>query len=188
MGSSQDAEKIGDHGGVSALVFQYSERQRNRFQSAMENSGGDRARRESSADALANLALEVCGHYDKGGARRFGWGTLWKAGGALAAIVTAALGGTVLSVNSLPGWGRYTFAGVAFAAAALAALNPAQEWSADNWRHVEYGSLYRQIVSYIFIELPWSNVDALDKQLTVFETRYVAVRHSLSTAGPQRLS
>ena len=173
-----------NRGGLTALVSRLSPLEQERFWEAIEGSpAADRARRLAIGDKLANVAIEVGEHADKGNWRRMVWGSVWKAGGALTAVVTAAVGGSILTVNNLPNWGRYTIAGVAFFAAALGALQGAQELVSDQWRHTEYGSLYRQIVSYIQVTLPTTSLDSATTQLAAFEKQYVTIQHNVPNAA-----
>lgn len=173
-----------DRGGLDALTSRLSKSESDRFLQAMKASPAtDLTRRQAIGDQLANLAIEVGEHADKGNWRRMVWGSVWKAGGALTAVVTAAVGGSILTVNNLPNWGRYTIAGVAFFAAALGALQGARELVSDQWRHTEYGSLYRQIVSYIQVTLPTTSLDSATTQLAAFEKQYVTIQHNVPNAA-----
>lgn len=173
-----------NRGGLDALVSRLSPPEQERFSQAMAGSdAAERSRLHAVGDKLADLAIEVGEHADKGNWRRMVWGSVWKAGGALTAVVTAALGGSILTVNNLPSWGRYAIAGVAFFAAALGALQGAQELVSDQWRHTEYGSLYRQIVSYVQVMLPSTSSESATNQLAAFEKQYVTIQHNVPNAA-----
>jgi hypothetical protein len=168
-----------DRGGLDVLASRLSKSESDRFWLAMGGNPAKDPARQTIGDQLANLAIEVGEHADKGNVRRMLWGSVWKAGGALTAVVTAAVGGSILSINNLPNWGRYTIAGVAFFAAALGALQGAQELVSDQWRHTEYGSLYRQIVAYVQVTLPSTDLNSATDQLAAFEKRYVTIQHNV---------
>jgi hypothetical protein len=134
-------------------------------------------------DQLANIALEAQAHGRRGDTRRVIWGVTSKTTASLTAIVSAAVGGTVLAVNQLPPWGRYALAAVAFLAAALLALQPGDEFAADVRRHVQWTSLHHQIVAYIMVSLPTEAPQQAAGELDSFSADFDLIRGLQPTAG-----
>jgi hypothetical protein len=131
-------------------------------------------------DQLANLALEVAAHGSRGGRRRLVWGVLSRTSLSLTAVVSAAIGGSVLAVGDLPPWGRDVLAGVAFLAAALGALQAGSEFLADERRHLGYGSLYRQILDYLTVEFPTVDPEPATLKLKEFGDQFDHIRQYAS--------
>lgn len=123
-------------------------------------------------DLMADMGLEAWNHAARGSWRRGLWGVTWKAAGSLSAVVTAALGGSILAFNSLSSTGRYALAAIAFLAAAMGALQPGEELSADRRRHNSYASLHRRILHYVMTLLPAASPLEARVQLAVFNTEF----------------
>jgi hypothetical protein len=123
-------------------------------------------------DLMADMALDALDHAARGSGRRGLWDVTWKAASSLSAVVTAALGGSILAFNSLPSTGRYVLAAIAFLAAAVGALRPGEELEADRRRHNSYASLYRRILHYIMTSLPGASPKEAEAQLKQFNTEF----------------
>lgn len=100
------------------------------------------------------------------------WTVTWKAASSLSAVVTAALGGSILAFNSLPTAARYALAAIAFLAAAIAAIQPGEELAADRRRHNSYASLHRRILHYVLTSLPAASLEDAKTQLDVFNNEF----------------
>lgn len=131
---------------------------------------------ERLANRLADLGSEVEAHASKGNWRRGVLAVVARATFSLAAVVSAAIGGTVISSGALPAWGRYAIAAAAFASAALSALNIAGDFSADLRRHLLYDSLQRRVRHYILVRLTRGSPEAAATALDRFTAEYCAIR------------
>jgi hypothetical protein len=130
------------------------------------------------AEQLSQMALEARINSESARGKRnrrlLQWGS-WSYG-SLSAVVSAAVGGTVLALSQLPGWVRYVVAGVALAAAALGALNPGLYYSEDRRRNFMYWSFHRWTWQYILVELPTADLTNALARLTERSTAFDAIR------------
>lgn len=145
--------------------------------------------RTAVGDLMADIALEAWDHATRGSWRRGVWSVTWKATSSLSAVVTAALGGSILAFNSLPTTARYVLAAIAFLAAAIGAIQPGEELAADRRRHNSYASLHRRILQYLMISLPGVSLEQAGVQLEVFNSEFDHVLGDVieplhSTDGP----
>lgn len=124
-----------------------------RMNDKLKNSAPDL---QAVGEQLAQMALEARINYESGlgkiRRRLMAWGGLSYS--SLSAVVSAAVGGTVLALNELPTWVRYAVAAIALAAAAIGALNPARYYAQDHHRNLQYWSFHRWTWQYILIDLP----------------------------------
>jgi hypothetical protein len=123
-------------------------------------------------DLMADIALNAWDHAKRGSWRRGIWTVTWKAASSLSAVVTAALGGSILAFNSLPTAARYALAAIAFLAAAIAAIQPGEELAADRRRHNSYASLHRRILHYVMTSLPGASLEHARTQLEIFNNEF----------------
>jgi hypothetical protein len=140
--------------------------------SARLKAAGLTTERTIIGDLMADIGLNAWEHAARGSWRRGTWAVTWKAAGSLQAVVTAALGGSILAFNSLPTAARYALAAIAFLAAAIGALQPREELAADWRRHNSYPSLHRRILHYVMTSLPDASLEKARAQLDVFNAQF----------------